>query len=121
MNIIDRLLQGIKQIKPKVEQSPISRNQYLEEFANEPHFVSHQVDDYKVIAFELWKILDDIEKAEVLTPNDTIAYRSIVKELAQKRFVYLKETEMHPLEKEVNKIILNEEKEVNKIILKEND
>lgn len=100
---IDKLLQTIRKIPPHVVGTPINRNEYITEFAEESYFEDFKQDSYKMIALELWELLEDIEKAESLTTNDPQALYSIVKELTVKRFVYLPQDKISELKTLRNK------------------
>jgi hypothetical protein len=104
MSLIDKFLQAIKKIPPNVKNTPLNRNKYLTEIAEEPQFLSHNIPDYKVMAYEMWRIIEDIEKVEILT-TDELALRSILKELAVKRFVYLTNDDIQVLGAEVLEIV----------------
>jgi hypothetical protein len=104
MSLIDKLLQAIKKIPPHVKRTPLDRNEYLAELAEEPQFLSYNVPDYKVMAYEMWRLIEDIEKAEILT-TDELALRSILKELAVKRFIYFTNDDIEVLKGEVLSIV----------------
>lgn len=104
MSIYDKLLQAIKKIPPNVKGTPIDRNQHITEMAIEPIFIPHIEGDYKLIALELWRIIEDIEKSELAT-GDNLALRSLVRELTPKRYVYMSEEKVKELiEYQVNQI-----------------
>jgi hypothetical protein len=96
-NDIDKLLQTIRKIPPKVVGTPIDRNEFIVEFAEESYFKNFQSDDYKMISLELWELLEDIEKAESLTANDPQALCSILKQLTANRFIYLSQDKVNEL------------------------
>jgi hypothetical protein len=99
---IDKLLQTIRKIPPHVVGTPIDRNEFIVEFAEESYFKNFVQDNYKMIALELWELLEDIEKAEALTTNDPQALNSLVKELTSKRFVYLTQDKINELKRTRN-------------------
>jgi len=94
---IDRLLQAIRKIPPKVIGTPIDRNESVVEMAKENYFVNFDSNDFRLIAVELYDLLEDLEKAEALTKDDDLALRSLVKELTSKRFIYLSEEKANEL------------------------
>jgi hypothetical protein len=96
-NDIDKLLQTIRRIPPHVVGTPIDRNEYITEFAEEAYFTNFKKDSYKMTALELWELLEDIEKAEALTTNNPQALCSLVKELTAKRFIYLSQDKVNEL------------------------
>jgi hypothetical protein len=100
---IDKLLQTIRSIPPHVVGTPIDRNEYYMEFAEEVSFVNFDKKDNKMISLELWELLEDIEKAEAITTNDHLAFRSLIKELTLKRFVYCSQEEINELKSKRNK------------------
>jgi hypothetical protein len=116
MSMIDKLLQAIKKIPPNVKGTPLNRNEYLTEIAEEPLFLSHNIPDYKVMTYIMWRIIEDIEKAENVT-TDELSLRSIVKELAVKRFVYLTNDDIEVLGGEVAKIVREHHEEKNEEIM----
>ena len=75
-NEIDKLLQTIRKIPPHVVGTPINRNEFIMEFAEESYFEGFQRRCYEMIALELFELLEDIEKAESLTANDPQALYS---------------------------------------------
>jgi hypothetical protein len=101
-NDIDKLLQTIRKIPPHVVGTPINRNEYITEFAEETYFKNFIQDDYKMISLELFELIEDIEKAESLTKNDPQALCSLIKELTSKRFVYLTQDKINELKKTRN-------------------
>lgn len=104
MSIFDKLVETLKKIPPNVKGSPIDRNEFLTELALEPSFNPHTEGDYKEIALELFKLLEDIETAERVT-TDYLALRSLVIELCVKRYIYLSEEKV----KELRQYQLNEQ------------
>ena len=96
---IDRLLQTIRKVPPHVVGTPIDRDEFIIEFAEESYFKDFVKDDYKMISLELFELLEDIEKLEALTKNDPQALSSLVKELTAKRFIYLSEDNFNELKK----------------------
>lgn len=116
MQIFNKVIQAFKKIPPNVVGTPINRNAYITEMAEEPMFVSHKIHDYKIISYELYKIIEDIEKSEVVTTGDDIGLRSLVKELAEKRFIYLNNADLEKLKKDVSDIIADHNKMDNKDI-----
>jgi hypothetical protein len=98
-NDIDKLLQTIRKIPPHVVGTPINRNEYITEFAEESYFKNFKQDSYKMIALELWELLEDIEKAESLTANDPQALYSLIRELTSKRFIYISQDQINKLKK----------------------
>jgi hypothetical protein len=113
MSMIDKLLQAIKKIPPNVKGTPLDRNETLAEIAEEPLFLSYNVPNYKVMAYEMWRLIEDIEKVEILT-TDEMALRSILKELAVKRFIYFTNDDIEVLKGEVLSIVkeYNENEEI---------
>jgi hypothetical protein len=104
MSIFDKLVQTLRKVPPYVEGTPLDRNECLTEMSSDsPIFVSHLEGDFKAIAYELWKILEDVERAELVT-TDYLAFNSIVKELAEKRYIYMNDE----LVKELEQYQLNE-------------
>lgn len=98
MSVFDKLVQALRKVPPNVRNTPMNRNQYIEEIGMDtPVFLPHIEGDYKVIAYELWKIIEDIEKAESVT-TDYLAFRSIVTELSEKRYIYMNEEQVKQLE-----------------------
>lgn len=98
-NDIDKLLQTIRKIPPHVVGTPINRNEFIVEFAEESYFKDFKEDDYEMIALELFELLEDIEKAEAITTNEPKALCSLVKELTAKRFIYLSEDKSNELKR----------------------
>jgi hypothetical protein len=104
MSMFDKLIQTFKKIPPYVKGTPLDRNEYLTELSEEPLFLSYNVPDYKVMAYEMWRLIEDIEKTEILT-TDEMALRSILKELAVKRFIYFTNDDIEVLKGEVLSIV----------------
>lgn len=94
---VDRLLQAIRKIPPYVVGTPIDRDEFIVEFAEETTFKNFKKSSFEATALELFNLLEDIEKSIALTQNDLVAMESIVKELAGKRFVYLSQEKANEL------------------------
>ncbi|HMG14304.1 MAG TPA: hypothetical protein VK590_02585 [Saprospiraceae bacterium] len=101
---VDKLLQTIRKVPPHVVGTPLNRNEFIVELAEEISFKDFVKDDYKMISLELFELLEDIEKAEALTVNDPKALCSLVKELTAKRFIYLSKDKSNELKKNRNSI-----------------
>lgn len=94
---VDKLLQTIRKIPPHVVGTPIDRNEFIVEFAEETYFKDFEKKSFDMITLELFNLLEDIEKTVALTQNDLIALSSIVKELTAKRFIYLSQEKANEL------------------------
>jgi len=106
MSIFDKLVQTLRKVPPNVIGTPLDRNEYLTEMSlDSPIFLSHLEGDYKAVAYELWKIIEDIERAENVT-TDYLAFKSIVDELTKKRYIYMNDE----LVKELEQYQLNQQK-----------
>jgi hypothetical protein len=86
---IDKLLQAIRKVPPFVKGTPIDRDEFVVEFAEESYFENFKQDDYKMISLELFELLEDIERTELNNEIDNDALRSIIKQLTMNRFIYL--------------------------------
>jgi hypothetical protein len=107
MSVYSKLVQALRKVVPNVKGTPLDRNEFLNEIANEPVFIPHIEGDYKVMALELWRIIEDIEKVDLAT-EDNLALRSLVRELTPKRFIYMNDEMANELSKyQMNKQMHN--------------
>lgn len=86
---VDKLLQSIRKVPPFVKGTPINRDEFVVEFAEETYFKNFKQDDYQRISLELFELLEDIERTELNKEIDDNALRSIIKQLTMNRFIYL--------------------------------
>lgn len=93
---IDKLLQIIRRIPPHVDGTPINRNEFIMEVAEEVNFKNFTSHDYVMIALELFKLIEDIEKMETIADGEN-ALRSLLRELTIKRFIYLSQEKVNEL------------------------